>query len=97
MDSQEKYSELEAQRVVKTLTEAIGYCHTQFVVHRDLKVRGSRARWLCVLCAWLPHTVVMCCVRGSRARWLCVLCAWLPHTVVMCCVRGSRTRWLCVV
>jgi serine/threonine protein kinase len=36
--SQEKYSELEAQRVVKTLTEAIGYCHTQFVVHRDLKV-----------------------------------------------------------
>lgn len=33
----EKYSELEAQRVVKTLTEAIGYCHTQFVVHRDLK------------------------------------------------------------
>ncbi len=23
--------------MVKTLTEAIGYCHTQFVVHRDLK------------------------------------------------------------
>jgi calcium/calmodulin-dependent protein kinase I len=35
---QEKYSEAEARRVIRTLTEAIDYCHNQYVVHRDLKV-----------------------------------------------------------
>ena len=38
---QEKYSELEAQKVVKTLTEAVAYCQSMCVVHRDLKVSGT--------------------------------------------------------
>lgn len=33
----EKYSEADAQVCVKTLTEAIQYCHSHNVVHRDLK------------------------------------------------------------
>jgi serine/threonine protein kinase len=39
----EKYSEAEAQKVVRTLTSAIAYCHSQNVVHRDLKVRLASA------------------------------------------------------
>lgn len=38
---QEKYSEREARDVVRTLTEAIAYCHSQCVVHRDLKVSAG--------------------------------------------------------
>jgi len=33
----EKYTEGEARDVMKTITEAIAYCHEQGVVHRDLK------------------------------------------------------------
>lgn len=33
----EKYSEKEAQRLIRTLTDAMGYCHSAGVVHRDLK------------------------------------------------------------
>lgn len=33
----EKYGEGDARDVVKTVTEAIQYCHSQGVVHRDLK------------------------------------------------------------
>ena len=32
------YSEVEARTLVQTLADAIGYCHTKGVVHRDLKV-----------------------------------------------------------
>ncbi len=35
---QARYSEAEAQRLIRTLTESIRYCHDANVVHRDLKV-----------------------------------------------------------
>lgn len=42
---QEYYSEKEARDVVRTMAQAIAYCHEHNIVHRDLKVRVcARAR-----------------------------------------------------
>ena len=57
------YSEVEARTLVQTLADAIGYCHTKGVVHRDLKVCVAVAAWM-----WL-----------RRWLWLCGLWAVAVH------------------
>lgn len=47
---QARYSEAEAQRLIRTLTESIRYCHDASVVHRDLKVHTPASRVSTVLC-----------------------------------------------
>lgn len=55
--AKEFYSEKEAQDIVRTLVETVGFCHEQNVVHRDLKVRHDRhasprqtQNWRCLTC-----------------------------------------------
>lgn len=66
----EHYSELEAQKVVRTLAKGIAYCHSRNIVHRDLKVSGALGAPPCGACVCLrgriglsqPNYARLCCL-----------------------------------
>jgi serine/threonine protein kinase len=53
------YSEVDARVVIRVMLEALEYCHSRNVVHRDLKVNGSRCIHPLTLCYFQLENIML--------------------------------------